>query len=433
VSARRWWPGTLTARLTVILFGGLVLAHALSFALITSERAEATTSLMLNYMETDVASSVALLDHLPASERAAWLPRLERRSYSFILGPGSSGKAPEARISALLAASLRQAIGSRYALTATAIPGIKEHLQVHMRLSDGAPLTIDLWPRGLPMSPWLVPTLLLQLGTLAIFCALAVRFATRPLAQLAEAADSLGPDFNPRRLEEGGPVEVARAATAFNAMQERIATHLKERVQILASISHDLQTPITRMRLRTDLMDDEEGRAAMQRNLTEMEQLVREGVTYARTLHGAAEEAQRIDADALLDSLVGDYTDAGADVTLHGKAGRPLTTRPVALRRIIVNLVDNALKFGGSARIDISAEGGQVCLSVRDKGPGIPEDKLEAVFDPFVRLESSRNRSTGGTGLGLAIARQLALAMDARLKLRNHEKGGLEARLTFAC
>jgi signal transduction histidine kinase len=215
-------------------------------------------------------------------------------------------------------------------------------------------------------------------------------------------------------------------------MQDRIATHMKERVQILAAISHDLQTPITRMRLRTDLMDDSEGRVAMQRNLSEMEELVREGVTYARTLHGAAEAPVRLDPDALLDSLIGDYADASADVTLQGRIGRSITTRPVALRRILVNLIDNALKFGASAVVEVSAaQDGTVIIQVLDKGPGIPEDKLEAVFEPFVRLESSRNRSTGGTGLGLAIARQLAVAIDARLSLANRDGGGLAACLSF--
>jgi signal transduction histidine kinase len=388
---------------------------------------------MMGYIEREVASSVALLDHLPADERAQWLPRLARRSYEFILGPGVAGAPVDAGLSARVAQSIGDGIGTRYPLTVNAVPGERERLQVHLRLSDGTPLTIDLRPMsGAPLSRWLPLVLLLQLIVLAGCCWLAVRLATRPLHQLAVAADALGPDLKANRLPEGGPSEVARAARAFNAMQDRIATYMTERMQILAAISHDLQTPITRMRLRIDVMDDEPQAVKLRQDLHEMQALVKEGVTYARTMHGTTEMPCRIDPDALFDSLVCDYVDAGQPVSLHGRFGTSLTTRPQALRRIVGNLVDNALKFGGSAQISIAElHDGQTTVSVFDRGPGIPDESLEAVFEPFARLETSRNRHTGGTGLGLAIARQLALAMDATLTLHNRVSGGLEARLTL--
>jgi signal transduction histidine kinase len=255
---------------------------------------------------------------------------------------------------------------------------------------------------------------------------------TRPLAQLSAAADDLGPDLKAQRLAEEGPTEVAHAARAFNAMQQRIAGYMSERVEILAAISHDLQTPITRMRLRTDLMDDAHDREKFRQDLDAMHSLVREGVTYARTLHGAAEPPLRIDADALLESMVADYEDVGQQVRLEGKAGAPIVSRPHALRRILMNLIDNALKFGSEVRLRVHAEeDGRLVLSVLDNGPGIPPDELDAVLKPFYRVESSRNRSTGGTGLGLAIAHQLAMAMGAELTLKNRAEGGLEARLAL--
>ena len=427
------WPRTLFARLTLILCIGLVLAQTLSFWLTMTERDQTMTNVMAGYVEREVASSVALLDHLPASERAAWLPRLARRSYEFILGPGLGGQPPDARLSALLAKSIADGIGTRYPLTANAIPGDAERLQVHLQLSDGTPLTIDVRPMSsLPLSPWLPLVLLLQLAVLAICCWLAVRLLTRPLHDLALAADTLGPDLKAARLPEDGPSEVARAAKAFNAMQDRMAMYVTERMQILAAISHDLQTPITRMRLRVDVMDDSEQHAKLRQDLQEMENLVKEGVTYARTLHGATEVPCRIDPDALFDSLVCDYVDAGKEVSLHGSVAIALMTRPQALRRVLGNLIDNALKFGGAAEINVAAlPDDQVTISVLDRGPGIPEQSLEAVFEPFYRVETSRNRHTGGTGLGLAIARQLTLAMNATLSLHNRPGGGLEARLTL--
>lgn len=429
----RWWPRTLFTRLTLILFIGLVLAHALSFWIIVRERAEATTSMMLGYLEKDVASSVALLDRLPAEERAAWLPRLERRTYSFSLGPGMPGHAPDTKLSSRIAASFVEAIGNHYPVTANVLPGEREHVQAHLKLSDGSPLTIDMRPAPLPMSTWLPVVLLLQLALLALSTWIGVRLATRPLAQLADAADTLGPDLRASRLPEDGPLEVARAAKAFNAMQERIALYMTERMQILAAISHDLQTPITRMRMRADMLEDGEQRKKLNQDLQEMEALVREGVTYARTLHGTAEPPCRIDPDALLDSLVCDYLDAGEKVGLSGKVGRTLVTRPHALRRVLSNLIDNALKFSGTVEVSVVADrDGQTTILVLDNGPGIPEDELEAVFQPFYRVEASRNRSTGGTGLGLAIAKQLTQAMNATLSLHNRSGGGLEARLTLA-
>jgi len=427
------WPRTLFARLTLILCIGLALAQTLSFWLTMTERDQTMTNVLAGYVEREVASSVALLDHLPASERAAWLPRLARRSYDFILGPGLPGGPPDARLSALLTKSIADGIGTRYPLTANAIPGDAERLQVHLQLSDGTPLTIDVRPMSsLPLSPWLPLVLLLQLAVLATCCWLAVRLLTRPLHDLALAADTLGPDLKAARLPEDGPSEVAGAAKAFNAMQDRMAMYVTERMQILAAISHDLQTPITRMRLRVDVMDDGEQHAKLQQDLQEMETLVKEGVTYARTLHGATEVPCRIDPDALFDSLVCDYVDAGKEVSLQGSVAIALMTRPQALRRVLGNLIDNALKFGGAAEINVAAlPDGQVMISVLDRGPGIPEQSLEAVFEPFYRLETSRNRHTGGTGLGLAIARQLTLAMNATLSLHNRPGGGLEARLTL--
>ncbi|MFM0291737.1 MULTISPECIES: sensor histidine kinase [Paraburkholderia] len=433
----RWswlrWPRTLFARLALILFVGLALAQTLSFWLTLTERDQTMTNVMMGYIEREVSSSVALLDHLPPNERAQWLPRLARRSYEFILGPGVPGGPVDARLSARVAQSIADGIGTRYPLTVNAVPGDNERLQVHLRLSDGSPLTIDMRPMsGAPLSRWLLLVLALQLAVLVACCWLAVRLATRPLHQLAVAADTLGPDLKAARLPEDGPSEVSRAARAFNAMQDRIATYMTERMQILAAISHDLQTPITRMRLRVDVMDDDEQGAKLRQDLHEMESLVKEGVTYARTLHGATEVPCRVDPDALLDSLVCDYVDAGQAVSLEGRLGVSLMTRPQALRRILGNLVDNALKFGGTAEITASTlPGGQTLITVLDRGPGIPAESLEAVFEPFYRLEASRNRDTGGTGLGLAIARQLAMAMDATLSLHNRPGGGLEARLTL--
>jgi len=308
----------------------------------------------------------------------------------------------------------------------------RESVRIQLRLADGSALIVHARRVDMPVSRWVMWVLGLQLTVLALCAWLAVRLVTRPLAQLAAAADDLGPDLKGRTLAEEGPTEVAHAARAFNAMQRRIAGYMAERVEILAAISHDLQTPITRLRLRADLMDNEQDRDKFRQDLDAMNALVREGVTYARTLHGATEPPIRIDADALFESMVADYEDSGQQVLLEGRAGQPIVARPNALRRILTNLIDNALKFGSDVRVRVQAGADMLVVAVVDNGPGIPPGELEAVMQPFYRVENSRNRSTGGTGLGLAIAQQLAVAMGAELKLHNRSEGGLEARLTMS-
>lgn len=429
----RLWPRTLFARLMVVLLVGLALAQGLSFSLVLRERSEAADTLMLGNLERDVASSVAMLDMMPADKRPAWLDRLGRKTYRYLLDAGTSGdELPREALSREAVGTIARALQGRYDVTANAVPGGGDQFQVHLRLSDGSPLTIDIHPAPRRLSTWLPVLLGVQLVLLGGCAWIAVRLVTRPLKQLAAAAENLGPDLKGEQVPEQGPVEVAHAAAAFNAMQQRIAGYLAERVQILAAISHDLQTPITRMRLRLDLMEPSETQEKLYRDLAAMEQLVREGVTYARTLHGSTETPARVDVDALLDSLAFDYRDGGNPIVVEGKAGTPIQTRPQALRRILTNLLDNAIKFGSDVQVAVQREpDGNLAIAVRDRGPGIPDAELERVMQPFYRLETSRNRGTGGTGLGLAIAQQLAQALGGRLALSNRPGGGLQATLTL--
>jgi signal transduction histidine kinase len=428
--ARRSWPRSLFARLMLILLIGIIAAQGMSYLLVMYERTMAGRSLMLDNLEKDIVSSIAILERVPATERAAWLPLIDRNNYRYLLEKGVTAAGTDNEILGRVSAAVSGAVDSRYRVKVVAVPEENKHVQVQLTLSDGAPVTIDIWAAPTPVSPWLPALLLLQLALLAACAFLAVRLVTRPLRQLANAADALGPDLKGQTLPENGPTEVARAASAFNAMQKRIGGYLGERTQILAAISHDLQTPITRMRLRADLMDDEEQRGKLQQNLDEMSALVREALTYARSLHGASEDPRKVDLDALLDSLRCDYEDAGQPIGLSGELGQPVVSQPLALRRILTNLIDNALKFGQTVELRVSAmPAGQAEILVLDRGPGIPEAELDSVLLPFYRVENSRNRSTGGTGLGLAIAQQLAASMGASLSLANRDGGGLAARL----
>ncbi|WP_248731652.1 ATP-binding protein [Pseudomonas sp. MWU13-2517] len=430
---RLGWPRTLASQLSLIFLISLVCAHGLSFSAQFYERYISARTAMLGNLENDVSTSVAILDRLPANERAGWLPRLDRQNYRYLLNAGEPGEPMNNDDVPMAATSIASALGERYALTFRDIPGLQKHFQAHVTLADGNPITIDVRPAALPVAYWLPVVLVLQLALLLGCTWIAVRLAIRPLTRLARAVETLDPNAHPTPLDEKGPTEVAHAAAAFNEMQKRIAEYLKERMQILAAISHDLQTPITRMKLRAEFMEDSADRDKLWNDLGEMEHLVREGVAYARSVHGATEASHRIDLDAFLDSLVFDYQDMHKNVSLTGKSAVVLDTRPHALRRVLVNLVDNALKFAGNAELEVSSTAdGQLSIKVLDRGPGIAHEELMQVMQPFYRVESSRNRGTGGTGLGLAIAQQLAVAIGGSLTLSNRVGGGLCAQVRIA-
>jgi len=424
-------PRTLFARLTLILFAGLLLAHLLSFWLVFSERTQSSLGMMMRFASRDIASSVAILDRLPAEERSSWLDKLGRRNYRYRLERISNGESVGSNPASQVVSSIINELGHGYANAAWARTA-SGHALLQVQLHDGAPLTVDLSFSPVPLPSWLLPLLAAQFAALVVISWFAVRQATQPLAQLARAADALGGDAKGRPLAEEGPLEVARAAIAFNSMQRRINHYLSERMQLLAAISHDLQTPITRMRLRADLMDEAPLREKFLGDLNAMQSLVQEGIAYARDGQGLTETLCLTDMNALLDSVVCDYSDAGKVVRLSGHSEKPLLTRPQALRRIITNLLDNALKFGSDPELLFTSEGEErVAIVVRDAGPGIPESQMNAVLQPFYRIEGSRNRETGGTGLGLTIAQQLTQLLHGKLSMQNRDVGGLEIRVSL--
>lgn len=428
-----WWPSTLRSRLFLILFAGLAIAYSLSFSILFAERYMSAKAVMLGTLESDLATSIAVIDRLPANERAEWLDRLSRGNYRLVLGPGLPGVPDMSGRGAEIAKRIEEAAGNRFPLRVEAIPGDGKRLQGHLTLSDGAPLTIDVTPRGvMPLAEWLPYVFAAQMVLLILCTWFAVRQAVRPLSDLAAAADALDPNKKGSPLSESGPSEVANAARAFNAMRDRIAHYLEERVQILAAISHDLQTPITRMRLRADLADDTPEKDKLVSDLREIERLVQDGIAYARSSHGNGETTSRIDLSSFIDSIAYDYQDTGKAVTVAGIVQGTAVTKPHALRRILTNFIDNALKFAGAAEISVERKGdGSTIITVTDRGPGIPDGKLEAAMQPFYRLETSRNRATGGTGLGLAIAQQLAVSVGGAVRIYNRPGGGLAAEISL--
>lgn len=299
----------------------------------------------------------------------------------------------------------------------------------YFALTDGTPVQIQF--RGYRRPPPPRDKLIFRTGFLGLLGLLAYvvsRIATRPLRALATAADALGYELDRPPLPVSGPSEVQRATIAFNAMVARIRHHIDERTNMLAAIAHDLQTPLTRLRLRLEKVDDAQLREKLVDDLAHMQTTITDGLELVRSM-AAPETWQSVDLDSLLDSVCSDASDTGADVTLSGALGMVLKARPNAIRRCLTNLLDNAVKYGGYARVAVARRADTAVVTITDGGPGIPAEQLEAVFAPFYRVETSRSRDTGGTGLGLTIARNLIEQNGGALRLRNLPERGLEATI----
>jgi signal transduction histidine kinase len=298
------------------------------------------------------------------------------------------------------------------------------------RLSDGSWVGFRLQePRRLPVWPRrLITNMLIIVGVLALLSFIAVRWVTRPLHRLTQAAEALGRDINRPPLMENGPQEVRRAARAFNAMQERLSRYIRTRTAILTAMSHDLKTPITRLRLRAELLEQPEAHDKFVRDLSEMESLVNATLGYMRGLDDR-EPLRATDIRALVGALAADTEELGRPVRVYGAPVGPFYGKPEGLKRCLQNLLDNAVRYGRDVELEIVDRPEVLTLCVRDRGPGIPELEIERVFEPFYRVEQSRNASTGGSGLGLSIARNLAQSMGGDVTLHNREGGGLEAKL----
>jgi signal transduction histidine kinase len=290
-----------------------------------------------------------------------------------------------------------------------------------------------------PARPWhslrFLVAFMIMTGTAALLSFWAVRRMTAPMRVLAEAAERLGRDVNAPPLPETGPTEVAQAAAAFNTMASRIRRFVADRTFLLTAIGHDLKTPITRLKLRAEWMEDDEQRRKMLLDLDELEAMVQATLAFGRDVAGS-EPATKIDLPALLRTVMDEAADArpGANATLayDGPDTMPILARPVALKRACANLIGNALNYGGNAKVVVcAAKDGMVLVHIDDEGPGIPLVEMERVFEPFHRLETSRNRETGGSGLGLPITRNILRAHGGDVTLSNRSGGGLRATMAL--
>jgi signal transduction histidine kinase len=285
-------------------------------------------------------------------------------------------------------------------------------------------VTVPAWSH---QSVALIAVMLIAIIALSV---LGIRRLTAPLSTLAQAAERLGRDVNAPPLAERGASDVRKALHAFNTMQERIQRFVEDRTRMIAAISHDLRTPITRLRLRAEFVEDPEQQARMLADLDDMETMIQSTLSFARG-DANPEPRRELDLVALLHSICEDSADIELTVEPADTETLPFHGQPVALRRGLCNLIDNATKYGERAHVCLSIGGDSIVVTVDDDGPGLPEQELERVFLPFYRVEQSRSRDTGGVGLGLSVARTVFRAHGGDVVLANRPQGGLRATGTL--
>ncbi len=429
---------SLSGRVFLVLMLGIVASACLTLWFALGERQNSLIQSRESHYLERAEQLIMALDALPPENRADYLRLLPRLGIRIDLEPDLHAALPNKTFNASMMADR---LGPEFAVTSLPFvpcplfggPGLMGSCESFaITLHDGSHVSLMLLPPRNPLppiSPDFYQYLLIFLSCIAALAFLVTRMVIRPLQQLSQAALDLGNDINHTPLEVAGATELRQASSAFNAMQARIRNYIDQRTHMLAAITHDLQTPLTRLRLRIEKVSDSDLRDRLISDLSAMQEMVREGLLLARSMD-SPEQRQLLNLDSLLDSVVSDAADAGQPVTLDGKSGMSVKAQPQALLRCVNNLIDNAIKYGQYANVVVQNEANHFAvIRIRDGGTGIPEEELEKVFTPFYRLESSRSRESGGTGLGLTIARNIGEQHGGSLVLRNHPEGGLEAIL----
>ena len=456
------WPQSLSSRLALILIAGMIAAQVLTGTIWYDTRYGNAMEMPARLLCTRVADALALLERFDAGRRPALLPSLDTGDFKITAINAPQAATPtfdanDQAIVALLREVVQQRARKPRELRVLAIAldpdeaggnivtllrdeSPPAHFVLQARLDDGSWYQIDAMEgqAGMNLTPvtaafdYLLRIYVLRFAAIILISWFAVRLVLKPLQRLAAAAEQLGRNIHSPPLATDGPVEVSKAALAFNAMQRRLIANIAERTRFLAAVSHDLRSPITRMKLRTELLDgtiSETQRQKFRNDLEEMDAMVSSTLNVMQSVD-AGEPQQLVDIDSLLLSLQSDFGEMQAQVAIDGTAA-PILGYARSLRRCLQNLVENAVRYGQLAHVVVTDTAAWLQIEVSDNGPGIAPELLEQVMEPYYRIEPSRNSATGGFGLGLSIAQMVAQAHQGTLRLRNGEAGGLIATLTL--
>ncbi len=444
----RSFLGSMTARIFLTLVLGTIGSGSLVMTLAANERARLDTHIRMHHAAERMEQLILTLDGVPPSSRAAVIQVAQR--YAVRVALNASAPVPGKASDSEFAMELRRTLGENRHIgvydgkdrdcategtSQDAAPAAGHRCEIiAASLQDGSPVRLDIRRPDRTPPPFMknfLSDLVLLLTALVVLALIVAHMATKPLRRLARAAHELGRDIERQPLPETeGSTEVREASAAFNRMQARIRDHLQQRTCMLAAIAHDLQTPLTRLRLRLEKVGDPDLRGKLIKDMTDTQKMAREGLEFARTLN-VDEPFEFVDLDSLVAAISNDAIDAGCDVTCSGSIGAPVLAAPQALRRCIANLIENAIKYGKLARVTVNRVDRTALVSVADAGPGIPDGRLEEVFQPFNRGGGAHPEVAAGTGLGLAIARIVAEKHRGVVRLRNGapDEGGLVATL----
>lgn len=431
---------SLAARLALILLIGLLVAQGLSFWLQWQERSIAVNQVRGVNVADRIAPAVRVLEASPPAQRATAIAALQGGGVLFemIAADQVFPTVPRGPMPNMLSARLGRSINIRTDGLGRGMGfgmqrgGISHRLDV--QLVDGSWVRVTLASELNAASPAFPNKLLIELGItlglVIVVVLLAVQQATRPLRRMAQAADKLGSDLEAPPLREDGPAETRHAAQAFNRMQARIKRLVSERARALAAVSHDLRTPLTRLRLRTELIDDDVLRDQMSSDLEAMAAMIDGTLGYLRGLQ-ANEVVRNLDINALLESMADDAQVLGRSIQIQGQALQAYSGRLTALRRAIQNLIDNAFKYGQGASIRVDDTPAILRITVEDNGPGLAPPELAKVTEPYYRVNNAHGQPGDGVGLGLSIVKDVALMHGGELTLANRPQGGLAATLSL--
>jgi signal transduction histidine kinase len=445
----RLWPRSLAARTAFVLLVGLIVVQAAGLAIHAMDRIDLQRLSQARNLAFRVVGLYRTVELTPPADRASVLAELRH-------GPGLNAELSAAPpVSDLPEMPPNEERFWRVNLNLVGMPAPHHWRQMQFlggpdwhRIIVGLRLPDDQWLNVTadiePPRPWHSPTFLAAFLLMTVAAAgltlWAVRRLTAPVRTLAAAAEALGRDVNAPPLPEDGPLEVAVAAAAFNTMAARIRRFVQDRTDLLTAIGHDLRTPITRLKLRAEFIEDDEQRGKVLADLEELEAMVSATLAFGRDAR-TGEAVSALDMAELLRTLLDEAGDARPEAAsrleYEGPPHWTVRARPLGLKRALTNLVSNAVMYGGGARVrlvppaSVGAAGALLTIEIEDDGPGIPPGELERVFEPFHRGEPSRNRETGGVGLGLPIARNILRAHGGDVVLTNRATGGAKATVTL--
>ena len=438
------WPTTLRAQFVAVVGAAVILSNLAVIAILEVGREGELQGARRAAAVDRIGAMFDYLSNIPEEQRESAVHALSGTFYHFGVSdtPQLENAAPNEEERSIGAALVAGQLNKR--LGAPRVRVEEDILPIVTGVTDTPTIEIT---QPLPNGGWLwaryfrppftspAPDILIAaaLGTLlsgAGAAWLAGR-VSRPLSALAYASDEVARGRTAPRLKVKGPDDIRLAAEAFNAMSDRVTRLLESQRQLLSAVGHDLRTPLAAMRITAEFVADSEVRERLARNLDELQSLTEAVLSAARA--GPGEEKRRVDLAALIESVCDDLVELGLPVEVSITGSAPCLCRPSEIRRAVRNLIENAARYGGAARVSLAAEDDNFVVSVNDNGPGIPEDKLEEVFEPFVRLEGSRSNATGGAGLGLTLARSIAREHGGDVVLENRRTGnhvaGLRASL----